>query len=193
MARPREFNEDEALEVAMQVFWSKGYEATSLSDLTEAMGLSKSSLYDTFGCKHDLFLAAMDRYRDSVIGKVRSAGDLDVPARQVIASMFGRAVDRMTGDSEQRGCFLNNCSVEVAPHDPEVRERCIAGLGVMEDTFHRLVVRGQQEGGITPDKEARALARYLTGCLNGIIVMGKANPDAETLGDIAGVALTALD
>ncbi|MEK9754967.1 MAG: helix-turn-helix domain-containing protein, partial [Rhodospirillaceae bacterium] len=72
MARPREFNREQVLERAMQVFWSKGYAATSMRDLTEAMGLSKSSLYDTFGSKHDLFLESIDFYRDNVTVQVRS-------------------------------------------------------------------------------------------------------------------------
>jgi len=193
MARPREFDESNALEQAMQVFWSQGFEATSMTDLTEAMGLSKSSLYDTFGSKHELFLATIDHYKDNVTAQVRSAAELDAPARHVIASMFGRAVDRMTDGSGQRGCFLNNCSVEVGPHDPQAAERCRAGLAVMEESFHRLVIRSQGEGGIDAAKDARALARYLTGAINGIMVIGKANPDRDVLDDIAAVAMTALD
>jgi TetR/AcrR family transcriptional repressor of nem operon len=193
MARPREFDEQSALEQAMQVFWSQGFEATSMTDLTAAMGLSKSSLYDTFGSKHELFLATIDHYKDNVTAQVRSAAELDVPARQLIASLFGRAVDHMTDGSGQRGCFLNNCAVEVGPHDPEAAERCRAGLAVMEDSFQRLVLRSQDESGIAEAKDARALARFLTGAINGIMVIGKANPDREVLNDIAAVALTALD
>ena len=176
----------------MQVFWSQGYEATSVSDLMQAMGLSKSSLYETFGSKHDLFLASLDYYKDNVTAQVRSAAELDAPARQVIVSMFRRAVDRMTDGSGQRGCFLNNCSVEVGPIDPEAAERCWAGLAVMEEAFHRLVTRAQGEGNVAASKDPRQLARYLTGVINGIMVIGKVNPDRAVLDDIAGVALTVL-
>ena len=192
MARPRGFNKFEALEKAMQVFWSQGYEATSVSDLMQAMGLSKSSLYETFGSKHDLFLASLDHYKDNITVQVRSAAELDVPARQVIVSMFRRAVDRMTDASGQRGCFLNNCSVGVGPIDPAAAGRCWAGLAVMEEAFHRLVTRAQGEGNVAASKDPRQLARYLTGVINGIMVIGKVNSDRAVLDDIAGVALTVL-
>ncbi len=193
MARPREFDESEVLEKAMQVFWTHGYEASSLNDLTRAMGLSKSSLYDTFGSKHDLFLAAIDYYRDNVTGRVRSAADLDAPARHVIKAILGRAVDRILAPDGRRGCFLNNTAVEVGMHDPEARARCQSGMAVMEQTMHKLVVRGQSEGDISPAKSARALARFMTSTVNGLMVIGKANPDRAVLDDIVEIAVSAMD
>jgi TetR/AcrR family transcriptional repressor of nem operon len=192
MARPREFNRDEVLERAMQVFWSKGYAATSMRDLTEAMGLSKSSLYDTFGSKHDLFLESIDFYRDNVTIQVRSVAELEKPAMQVIAAVLGRAVDRILEPNGRRGCFLNNCAVEIGPIDDKAAERLRAGFGVMEETFLRLVRRAQLEGAISPTRDALSLARYLTSTVNGIMVIGKANPDRAVLDDIVRVAITSL-
>ncbi len=114
-------------------------------------------------------------------------------ARKLIGSLFERAVERMTEKGGRRGCFLNNCAVEVALHDPAAAKLIDGGFGIMEDTFFALVQRGQAEGGIGADKDPRALARYLTSSLNGIMVMGKANPDREALSDVARIALTALD
>ncbi len=192
MARPREFDRNSALEKAMQAFWTKGYAATSVADLTEVMGLSKSSFYGAFGDKHAVFLQAIDFYRDNVTAQVRSVVDLPAPAHQVIRSVLGRAVDRILEPDGRRGCFLNNSAVEVGPDDPEAAARCRGGLAVMEDTFHRLVVRGQTEGGISTDKDPQALARFLTGTVNGIMVIGKANPDRRTLDDIVDAAMSAL-
>jgi TetR/AcrR family transcriptional repressor of nem operon len=192
MARPREFNRDEVLERAMQVFWSKGYTATSMRDLTEAMGLSKSSLYDTFGSKHDLFLESIDFYRDNVTVQVRSVAELERPAMQVIAAVLGRAVDRILEPNGRRGCFLNNCAVEIGPVDDKAAERLRAGFGVMEETFLRLVRRAQLEGAISPTRDALSLARYLTSTVNGIMVIGKANPDRTVLDDIVRVAMASL-
>ena len=192
MSRPREFNRNDALEKAMQAFWSRGYEATSLNDLTRIMGLSKSSLYDTFGCKRDLFLQSIDYYKDNVTARVRQALHVDAPANHVIASLLNRAVDRIVDSEGRRGCLLNNTAVELGMCDAEIAKRCASGLAVMEDTMHQLVLRGQQEGAINPVKNARALARFLTSSINGIFVMGKANPDRTMLNDIAEVALSAL-
>ena len=122
MARPREFDTEEALEKALQVFWAKGYEAASLCDLIGAMGISKSSFYEAFGSKRDLFLATLDRYNEHEAG--RHARDLIEGAESVragIAAVFERQIEVMAGQGDRRGCFLNNCAVEMAPHDPAVR------------------------------------------------------------------------
>jgi len=192
MARPREFQRDDVLDKAMQVFWTQGYEATSLNDLTRAMGLSKSSFYDSFGSKHALFLATLDFYRERVTAQVGSVADLEAPARQVLTSILRRAVDRIVETEGRRGCFLNNTAVERGPFDPEAMARCRAGMTVMEDSFYRLVARSQEEGQVSRLLDPRATARYLTAMVNGIMVVGKANPDRKMLDDIVAVALEAL-
>ncbi len=193
MARPRQFDATEALNQAMNVFWTKGYEATSLTDLTGAMGLSKSSFYDTFGSKHEVFLAAIEHYKKTVTSQVSAVSSLDAPARKLIESLFERAVRRMSEEGGQRGCFLNNSAVEIALHDPAASELIGGGLDIMEDAFFSLVERGQREGEIAPEKDARALARYLTSSINGLMVIGKAKPDPEALSDIASTALSVLN
>jgi len=193
MARPREFDTTQALDQAMQVFWSKGYEATSLSDLTDAMKLSKSSFYDTFGSKHEVFLAAIEHYKNTVACQVAAVASAEAPARKLIAGLFERAAARITEKDGRRGCFLNNCCVEVALHDPQAAKLIGGGFGIIEDTFFALIERGRNEGDIAKDKDARALARYLTCCLNGLMVVGKAKPEPKALADIARISLSALD
>ena len=194
MARPREFNAEDALEKAMQLFWAKGYEATSLQNLTAAMGLSKSSLYDTFGSKHELFLSAMDRYNETVAarhvaGVIASATD----ARAGIAAVFAAFLDEMLGAGEKRGCFVNNSAVELAPHDAAVAARAAAGLAHLEESFYGAVRQGQEAGDIAAGRDARALARFLAASLNGLIVLAKINPKRAALEEVVEVVLAALD
>ena len=194
MARPREFDIDQALERAMQVFWSKGYEAASLSDLTSAMGLSKSSLYETFGSKHELFLATLDYYNKTVttqrVAGLIAGGD---SAKSGIARVFNDLIEDILSKDERRGCFVTNSAVEVAACDPTVAMRVSAGLVHLEDTFFRAVKRGQDAGEISALRDPRALARYLTSSLNGLVVMAKADSNRQALRDVVEVVLSTLD
>ena len=194
MARPREFNTQDALEKAMQVFWAQGYEATSLQDLTKAMEISKSSFYDTFGSKHDLFISAIDHYNKTIASRLAAtviAGEDTV--KEGIAAVFRNTADSVIEGGDNCGCFLNNCTGEVAPHDSLATKHLAAGLNHMENAFHEALLKAQDCGEIDPWREPRALARYLSAALNGLIVVGKVRPQRETLDDIIGVTLSALD
>ena len=184
MARPLAFERKMALEMAMQVFWSQGYFGTSINDLVEAMGISKSSLYGSFGNKRAIFLECIEFYSDNVAKKVRSAADVPGAARQVIRSVMRRAVDRILDAEGKRGCFLNNSAVEMGPRELEAAARCRSGIKLMEDTFECLVRRGQTEGDISMTRDPKKIARFLTSAINGIMVIGKVNPSRETLYDI---------
>ena len=193
MARPREFDTLEVLNNAMNMFWTKGYKATSLNDLTESMGLSKSSFYLSFGSKHKVFLETIEHYKNTITAQVTSVASLDSPARKLIESLFNRAVSRITEEGGRRGCFLNNCAVEVAPNDAQAAEIINSGFGLMEEALYLLVRRAQVEGDVDSSKDARALARYLTSCLNGLLVTAKVNPAKDRLNDIVRLSLIALD
>lgn len=192
MARPREFDARQALEHAMQVFWTEGYEAASLAGLTRAMGISKSSLYETFGSKHELFLASLGLYSETELGRMSGHLDADVSARRAIESLFAMFVERALG-SDPRGCLLGNCASEVGPRDPLAAARIAEGMGKLEDAFRRTVARGQAAGEIPETHDALSLARYLTCVANGLRVMGKATPDRGVLNDMKRLALAALD
>ena len=193
MARPREFDPDDALDKAMDAFWSKGYAATSLADLTGAMGISKSSLYETFGSKHALFLAAIDRYGDSTIDRNVRLLEGGTWAKGAIAAVFELFIDAATAEGDRRGCFVNNCAVEVSAHDDAAAGRVAACLARLEAAFARAVSRGQAAGEIPADHDVGALARFLTSSLQGLIVTAKANPDKDSLDDVVRYVLAALD
>ncbi len=192
MARPREFDTRQALENAMGVFWTKGYEAASLANLIRAMGISKSSLYQTYGSKHDLFLASLGLYSETAVGRLSGQLDADVSARRAIESLFTMFIDESLGP-DPRGCLLCNCAGEVASRDELAAARIAEGMGKLEDAFHRTVVRGQGAGEIPGTHDARALARYLTCVAIGLRVVGKAKPSRRALNDMKRLALTALE
>lgn len=194
MVRPREFDSDEALERAMQVFWSKGYEATSLHDLTAAMGLSKSSFYGAFGCKRDVFLAAIQRYGDTVAGKglsstIEAAGG----GKAGIAAVFRGYVNDVLEHGDARGCFLNISAVEMGTRDEDCASRISRGQARVEEVFLAAVEQGRRRGEISSREDARGLARYLTSSLNGLMVMAKTNRSRLALEDVVRVTLSALD
>ena len=193
MARPREFDIDDVLEKAMQAFWSGGYAATSLADLTSAMGISKSSFYETFGSKHELFLATIERYGDTAAERTVGVLENSPYAKGAIATVFEYVIDAATTEGERRGCFINNCAVESASHDADVASRVVTCMTRLETAFESAVGRGQEAGDIATDHNPKALARFLTCNMQGLISTAKANPDKEKLNDIVRVVLAVLD
>ena len=190
MPRTKEFEPQEALDAAMELFWRRGYEATSMRELLDAMGIGRGSFYDTFGDKHTLFLAALDHFQevrtfwaDEVL---REAG-LDG-----IREVFRRTVDGLTEFEPRRGCLLANSAVELAPYDAEVASRISRYIGRTEDAFEGALIRAREDGEIPAGSDPKALARFLVNTLHGLRVLARAGSDRETLEDTVGVALGAL-
>lgn len=192
MPRPKEFDSTEALDQAVQVFWRKGYEATSLQDLLAAMKLSKSSFYETYGSKHELFLGAVDRYTKTRLESLAARLKSGVSGRESIEHAFAELAQALVDSSGRRGCFLNNCAVELAPHDPAVEARVRHGVQMMEDAFYHALRRAQAQGEVSAAKDPRALARFLTSSMNGLQVMAKFNPGQSRIEDVVRVVLETL-
>jgi TetR/AcrR family transcriptional repressor of nem operon len=192
MSRPQEFVTTEALHQAMRAFWRKGYEATSLTDLLAATGLSKSSLYATFGGKRDLFLAAFDAYRQA---RARDAHQLlqQQPARRAIVAFFHSLFADVNAPDPMLGCMSINQAVELAPHDAAVRERVVEDLQSMEEVLTRALERGQQDGSVTSPRPARELAKLLVLAFPGLQVMARAGYRRQELEDALQLLLTCLN
>lgn len=192
IGRPREFDPDEALDKAMQLFWAKGYEATSLEDLLETMGLSKSSFYQTFQSKHQVFEQSIDRYRELVEGTLRErlqhAKSGLAFIEDTLASVGGEAC--RTG--RPRGCLFMNSASEFAQRDPAIDKLVREGVGKISDLFVEAVTRAQKEGEISAKRNPRSLARYLVNNFCGLNALAKTGMDAKSLSDIVGVVMTAL-
>jgi TetR/AcrR family transcriptional repressor of nem operon len=194
MARPREFDPDLALDQAMQVFWHKGYEATSMEDLLKAMDINRGSLYATFGGKRELFLKAMDRYCScGGIGSGVSILKQPGPALPLIRRFIDHMLEFGLSDPLRRGCMLTNTVMELAPHEKDIARRVTGRLQMAEDAFFQLLTRSKHEGELREGRDPRALARVLVTMMQGTIVMIKAGTPADVVRQTARAALAILD
>jgi len=193
VARPREFTHDVVLDRAMQVFWSRGYEATSIQYLVDRMGIQRGSLYGTFGDKRALFFAAIDRYDRVVTAKLLAALDGPASGKDAIREFFRLKVALALEPRRPRGCLVTNSAAELASRDRATATRVGAVLAKIEAAFHRAVVRAQTAGEIDRARDPRALARFLTSSAQGLSVMAKTFPERAVLKDIVRVVLAALE
>ena len=193
MPRPKEFNPDDAIEKAMQVFWHKGYEATSMEDLLEAMNLNRGSLYGTFGDKRQLFLKVIDRYCHGFVGEKFSFLDQPGPALPTLRRFIDGMIEGALADPQRRGCLIANTVMELSPHEEEIAGRLRQVLKTAEDTFFRVLARAKQQGELSNHKDPRTMARFLTTMMQGAIVMIKAGTPADVVKQTAETALSVLD
>ena len=153
MPRPKEFSPDEALAKAMEVFWAQGYEATTVQDLVDAMGINRFSLYDTFGDKRSLFLSALDRYGASIANESLSALEGAEDGMAAIRAFFLGQVERFSGEEGRRGCLMANCTAELAGRDDDAAERSRRALEGIQRAFRSALGRAQVAGDIGPDRD----------------------------------------
>jgi len=177
----------------MACFWRRGYEATSVRDLADAMGLGIPSLYNAFSDKRTLFVRALERYMDEGARKRIARLEATLAPKEAIRRFIGEIVERSAADKDRRGCFLINSALEVAPHDPELGEEIAKRLGEVEDFFFRSIKAGQATGAIPRERNARDLARLLLGVLLGIRVLARSKPNRALLEGVARPALALLD
>ncbi|MEU9205093.1 TetR family transcriptional regulator [Streptomyces sp. NPDC048332] len=194
MARTKEFDPDAALQSALELFWRRGYEATSVADLVEHLGIGRASIYATFGGKNELYLKAMDRYaemRDPLLLAELSQPGPALPAVRAVVRRF--AEEAAAPQERLNGCFVTNTAAELAPHDPAAARRVEISWERLEAPLHSALVRAQAQGELSGDRDPRALARMLLVLLQGIRVVGKASNDPARVRDAAEQALTLLD
>lgn len=192
MTRIKEFEPEQALESAMELFWCRGYEATSVRDLLDEMGIGRGSMYDTFGDKRTLFLAALDRFEETRVSQANEILGGSASAREGIRRLFETTVEGLVAYEPRRGCLLANTAVELAPHDEEVAERISRYVGRTEAAFEKALVRGRARGEIPADKDPKALARFLVNTLHGVRVLARAGVDRAVLDDSVRTALEVL-
>jgi TetR/AcrR family transcriptional repressor of nem operon len=191
MARPREFDPEQALERATLAFWAKGFENTSLDDLSAATGLNRSSLYAAFGDKRELYLRALARYEAGSVARIAAAFE-GRSARAGLAAFLAGLIDSIVAGPGRRGCFIGNCAAEMARLDRGAAARVRGSLARIEAAFLAPLERARARAELPPGAEPLALARFVTAGIQGLRLVGKANPDRAALEQIAAVMLNSV-
>jgi len=193
MARPLGFDEELALDAAIECFRLRGYAATSVRDLTTAMGIGGTSLYNSFGGKRTLFIKALERYVERSVRARLHRLESSLPPKRAIRTLIEDVIERSLTDRTRGGCLLINSALEVAPHDPELAAEIAERLGEIEAFFHRSIVAAQAEGTIPRKQKSTDLSRLLLGILMAIRVLARSKPDRNLLEGMARPALATLD
>lgn len=192
VAGAKQFDEDHAVDRALELFWRRGYEATSVRDLMDHTGLGQGSLYGTFGDKHGLFLRTLDRYAELTTCQVVERLRADGPVKPAIRRMLREMADDALCDPERKGCLFVNAAAELLPSDVEAGERIEAAFGQIEDALCAAVERGQASGEIDPGRDARTVARFLLTAVQGLRVVGKATPVPARLDAVIEISMAAV-
>ena len=191
MPRAKEFDEAEVLDQALELFRTRGFKHTSFADLTEELGVSRQSLYDTYGDKQTLYQTALKRYLDRALDGMRRKLDESAPVREQLAGFF----DAMIAGSCSKGspgCLMVNSMVELAPHDADTRALAQLHAREVEGLIASRLSIAQRQGEITRDKDPVALARFFYHTLLGLSVASRALGERETLRTSARLALQTL-
>lgn len=185
MARTKEFNEDQALDKAIEIFWHKGYNGTSAQDLVDYLNLSRSSIYDTFGDKQKLFTKSLQRYQKKAQDQLIKLFEESENIKETLKDIFNQAVIESLEDRITKGCFMVNSSVELAMHDEEIAKIVKNNGQVMEGVFTKAVQKGQDLKQISDKTDARALARFIFNNYSGIRVLARSGErDKQVYDDI---------
>ncbi len=192
MGRRRSFDEDKALDAAAECFWSRGFEATSVRDLTGSMGIGGPSLYNAFGGKRGLFAAALDHYCNRSMRERIARLETGAEGAAAIELFFGDVIERSLLDDGRKGCFLVNAALEVAPHDAGLAEAIEGYVAELKSFFRRHVEIAQMKGETAPSIDPSLYATHLLSVLMGIRVLARCCPERSSLEAAAAPAVAGL-
>lgn len=192
MARAKIFDDEEALETAMRLFWAKGYEATSIHALEQATGLKRTSLYHAFGNKRALFVSALNLYFDKVLAKFLGVIENAPTARQAVEAMLAETIALHFTPSHPGGCLIVLSLAESRQHDPETRALLNRALARLRDGLAQRFDRAMDEGELPAGTDCGALADQIVATIAGLIIMAKADVPQERLAATARLAAAAL-
>jgi TetR/AcrR family transcriptional regulator, transcriptional repressor for nem operon len=192
MARAKEFDPDVALRQAMELFWARGYDGTSIAELAEHLEIGRASLYATFGDKRELYLKALKRYLESGDPNPLDLLSQPGPALPAVRALVEAYVRESVEDEQRRGCMVVNAATELMPVDKTVSRLVESSWDTLEVALASALTRARAQGELAAGKDPRALARFLLVFLQGVRVLAKGAPDHDRLRDAADQALASL-
>jgi TetR/AcrR family transcriptional regulator, transcriptional repressor for nem operon len=192
MARPKEFDQDRVLDQAVEIFWAKGYEATSMQDLVDGMGIRRGSLYGTFGSKQQLFLMSLRRYGEVVVKKLLEILESRPSGVESIELFFGQLVEHLLAAGPLRSCLVTNSAIERGLTDDATQQQVCRMLKAIEKGFYQTLLRARQNDEIPAGIDLKSTAEFLTSSMQGLLVVGKVRSEREVLEAIKEVTLSVL-
>lgn len=193
MPRVKLFNEQEVLEKAMNLFWKQGYSATSVQDLVSHLGINRASIYDTFGDKEKLFLAAFENYRNRNTKGILTFFENHQNVKTGFITLFEKAIDESINDKEKKGCFVVNATTELIPGDEQIQQILEKNRETFENLFLDYLRKGELAGQFPKGKNLQAIATLLFTLYNGLKVVSKVNSDRQSMINSVHQVLSLLD
>ena len=193
MARLKAFDEERALDKAVDRFWSRGYDATSVRDLGEAMEIGGASLYNAFGDKRTLFVKCLERYANRSSRERMARIEEKHAPKEAIRTFLAEIIERSVKDPDCKGCLLVNSALDVAPHDAAIGKAVAGYLDEIRDFFRRNIEAARRAGTVPKSIDAEVVSGHLLGVLMGIRALTRVKPDRKLLESVARPALALLD
>ncbi|TYP71920.1 TetR/AcrR family transcriptional regulator [Paenibacillus methanolicus] len=193
MARSKEFDTNLVLHKAMEVFGHYGYEGASMQLLLDGLGIARQSMYDTYGTKRDLFLKAVKHYVDEKSSAVVAYLAETSPVKKAITDIFVVIGDTLRDEQRRKECFILYSAIDQVPHDPKIAELFEQDKIRLEEALYDALVRGQRQGEFGPNRDMRALARYLYHARYGLTQVAKLTDDPLVIDQITAVTLSVLE
>ncbi|MEQ1653585.1 MAG: helix-turn-helix domain-containing protein [Hyphomicrobium sp.] len=194
MARPREFDETDAVRIAAETFWRRGYQATSIKDLEQSTGLTAGSLYKAYGSKRELFALCLEQYMQDESYLAILLRTFDKPLEYSLRRIFDIIIESASAKSERpAGCLVTNLVAELLNVDVELGEVAANGLAEMQKALKFRIKWAQEHGNLDKACDAGALAAYFMVVIQGMLVISTSTKDKVAMKQARDVALSTLD
>ncbi|GAB5474938.1 MAG: TetR/AcrR family transcriptional regulator [Maribacter sp.] len=193
MPRTKQFDEKEVLNKAMELFWEKGFHATSIQDLVSHIGINRASIYDTYGDKTALFDKAFEQYRNNSLESLRNILHSEPDVKKGFQNLFQLVIDDVKTGRCTKGCFVVNTITELVPGDAALQNKLVQNSAITEALFAEYIRNGITSGNLTTSKNPEAMAFTLFTLFSGLRVMAKIEQNPSKLSDTIAIGLTILD